>query len=126
MTRKQAPSVETVVLSCVAGILVVLNVTTFGFGQPWLVGTTIALTFLAGLGISPLTGVSFKAALHLPNGVSNVIAAALGALQLGLFTVPMSTGVHAVLAGVITLLAGLGFAPAVVPAVVTKAKRVGV
>jgi hypothetical protein len=118
------PTLATLGLSLLAGVLVVLNVTAFGFGQPWLIGTTLALTFLAALGISPLTGASFKAALHLSNGISNAIAAALVALQLGLSTVTMSTGVHAILAGCITLLAGLGFAPAVLPTPVPVARKV--
>ena len=116
MLKLKLPAPITVALSAIAGALVTLNVTTFHLGQPWVTGITVAITALAAFGISPLTGPALIAALHLPQKIVNIIAAGLMATQLALQTVTMSTTAHAIVAGVITLLAGLGFAPSVDPA----------
>jgi len=54
----------TTLLSLVAGVLAVLNQTSFDLVQPWKTALTVALVFLTGLGISPLTGPAFRNAFE--------------------------------------------------------------
>ena len=117
------PTQLTVILSAVAGVLVALNTASFGFAASWTTAITIGLTILAAWGISPLTGVAFRAILHLSNGVSVAIAAALGALQVIFLNVSISPTWHGIIAGVLAFAAGLGFAPSLNLAVVPSARR---
>ena len=110
------PSWASTVLSLIAGALAVLNQVTFGFGSPWQPYVTVALVFLAGLGISPLVGAQFRAALHLSHAASLVIAAVLAAVTLALTTLHVSAGLQGILGGVLTFLVGIGFAPGAVVA----------
>lgn len=109
--KLNTPTLQTIVLSVAFAILSVLNSTTLHLGAPWTTYITVALVFIAGLGISPLTGAAFRSILHLSNGASNLIAAATAAATLAATTIDTSSPVHAVIVGVLTLLAGLGFAP---------------
>ena len=117
------PTQLTVILSAVAGVLVALNTASFGFAASWTTAITIGLTILAAWGISPLTGVAFRAILHLSNGVSVAIAAVLGALQVIFLNVSISPTWHGIIAGVLAFAAGLGFAPSLNLAVVPSARR---
>ena len=108
--KVSVPTAASVVAALVAGVLAVLNQTVFNFGSEWYNYINIALVFLAGLGITPLTGKAFRAALHLPPWVLTVITAALAALQVALTSVGMPNSWHAVIVAAITVLAGLGFA----------------
>ncbi len=109
------PTWATTALSLVAGALTVLNQTTFDLGSPWKVGLSVALVYLTGLGISPLVGNAFRNALGLSHGASVAISAVLSAAVLIITSVHMSTGLHAALVGIITVLAGVGFGPALAP-----------
>lgn len=103
------PTWATTALALLAGLASVLNQTTFGFIQPWKSALTVGLVLVAGLGIGPLTGQAFRAALHLSQNVNTLIAAVLAAATVATTTLSLSTPLHAVLAGVLTVLAGLGF-----------------
>jgi hypothetical protein len=111
------PSWATVTLGAIAGILAVLNETVFSAGATWGAYITIALIFLAGLGISPLVGPAFRSALHLSAAVSILISSGLAALALALTTIHMSSALHAILGAALAFASALGFAPAVTPAV---------
>ena len=115
MFNLKLPSSLTVILSLVAGAVVAFvgsNIITL---EPaWAQGIQIGLTILAAWGISPLTGASFRAILHLSNGVAVAIAGVLGALQVVFLQVGMSPGLHGVVAGVLAFAGGLGFAPSII------------
>ena len=117
------PTQLTVLLSAVAGVLVAFNTASFGFASTWTTAITIGLTILAAWGISPLTGVAFRAILHLSNGVSVAIAGVLGALQVVLLQVSIDMTLRGILTGVIAFAAGLGFAPSLNLVVVPPASR---
>lgn len=104
------PAVATLILSLIAGVLSVLNQTTFGFPAPWGTSLTIALLFLSSIGISPLTGANFRNALHLPASVIMVVSAAIAAGGTAALNISDST-TRAVVIGILTVLAGLGFGP---------------
>lgn len=106
------PTAVTVGLALLAGLITVLNTTTFGFVAPWKAVLTVALVFIAGLGIGPLTGAGFRNALHIPQNLNVIISAAIAAATIGSTTIGMSTAAHAIVAGVLTVLAGLGFGTA--------------
>jgi hypothetical protein len=112
--KLQLPSWATTVGGLFTGVLAVLNQTTFSFSAPWQVYITIALFFLSGIGISPLVGPAFRAALHITTKVSLVISSALGAAALAATTLSISSGAKGVILGVLTFLAALGFAPTAV------------
>lgn len=108
---KPLPAVTyaTLVASLIAGVLAVLNQTTFVLQNPWHEIVTYGLIFLAGFGITPLIGSAFQNAIHLPHVVTAGITSALVVLQGILSTVSLNGSVHAIIAGVIVVLAGLGF-----------------
>ena len=111
------PSWATTLLACLAGLIQILNATTFGFISPWRAALTVALVFIAALGIGPLTGAQFRNALHISQSANTVIGAVLAAATVASTTLAMSTAAHAIIAGALTVLAGLGFGtiPTVVP-----------
>jgi hypothetical protein len=104
------PTWFTTGLSLLAGALSVLNQTTFGFPAPWGTSLTIALLFLSGLGISPLVGARFQNALHLSPRLSLAISTALAAAGAAALTIDDKTA-RAIVVGILTFLAGLGFGP---------------
>lgn len=109
------PSAATVFLSLAAGLLVVLSTANvFGFSTPVKEGVSIVLVFLSAEGISPLTGVSFRSALHLSPVVSNLIGGVLAAATVAQTQLTgISTGAHAIIQLVLVVTAGLGFAPTI-------------
>lgn len=108
------PSAATVVLSLIAGFLVVLSSTSLGFSEPVKQGVLLVLIFLSAEGISPLTGASFRSALHLPPIVSNTIGALLAVLAVASTQLSgLSSAAHAVIEAVLVITAGLGFAPTI-------------
>lgn len=117
------PTVAAVVLSLVAGGLQVINEVVLEASPQWHSYIAIILVFLAGIGISPLVGSAFRAALHLPPWAGYLISAALAAAVLALSTVGMSNAAHAVIAAVVTIFAALGFAPSSLPVAAPEAAR---
>ncbi len=115
------PSKASLVLSVLAGVLAVLNAVVFHVGSDWSAWINAALVFLAGIGISPLVGPAFRAALHLSPVVSLFLSAGISALTVGLSTLHMSSALHAVIAAALAFLAGLGFGPATAEPFVTPA-----
>lgn len=108
------PTGLTVALSAASGVIVAFVASNIIIVQePWAAGIKIGLTILGAWGISPLTGVAFRAILHLSNGVCTGIAAGLTALQLIFIQAHLTAGLHGVFAGLIAFAAGLGFAPAI-------------
>lgn len=105
------PSWASVTLGLIAGVGAVLNEVAFSFTAEWRSFISIGLIFLAGLGIAPLVGPAFRAALHLSQTASLFISSALGALALAVHTLNVSEGVRGVLQGVLTFAAAVGFAP---------------
>ena len=118
----QLPSQLTFILSIIAGVIVAFVASNIITLEPaWSQGIQIGLTILAAWGISPLTGTSFRAVLHLSNGLAVFIAGTLTALQIVFLQVNISAGLHGVIAGVLAFAGGLGFAPSI--ALATKAGR---
>ncbi len=113
--RLNIPTAIALALSLVAGVLAVLNVTTLQFSQPWHQDITVALVFLAAIGISPLIGPAFRNALHLTPSASVMITAVLMAASAAITTLNLSTDVKGAIVGVLTFLAGVGFGPTAVP-----------
>ncbi len=112
------PTAATLILSAAAGVVIAFVGSHIIVLEPqWVHGVEVGVTILALFGISPLTGASFRAILHLSNAVATLIAAALGVLVILLAEVHMSLALHGILAGVVVFAAGLGFAPAVLPAI---------
>jgi hypothetical protein len=110
--RTQIPSKLTIVLSGIAGILTAFVAAhIIELPAEWSQAVQLALTFTAGLGISPLTGSSFRSVLHLGNGAANAIAAVLAAAQVVVVQAAIGSALHGILAGIIAFAAGLGFAP---------------
>lgn len=115
---KAAPSVTVglpapvvVVLALLAGGLQVVNVAVLNLSTALHAGIGIIIVFVVGLGVSPLVGDAFRNALHLPAWAFTLIAALLSAATLAVTVLPMSTSLHTIILTVITVLAGLGFAP---------------
>lgn len=106
------PSTLTVILSAIAGVIVAFVASNIIVLEPeWAHGVEIGGTIIALFGISPLTGSSFVAILHLSQQVTAFIATVLAALVVILGQVHMSAGLHGILAGILAFAAGLGFAP---------------
>lgn len=104
-----APSIATLVLGLIAGVLTVLVHNTFGIAAPWTNYAAITLVFLSALGISPLVGSAFKNALHLPPAASLIITAALTAAAVGATQISLSPDTVGIVQGVIAFLSALGF-----------------
>lgn len=103
------PSVATTVAALVLGVLTVLNTTTFQPGPPWQTGINIALLAGAAFGVAPLLGKAWASALNLTVAQTSLVTGVLSFLQLWQQSEPLSTTLHAVIVGVITVAAGLGF-----------------
>lgn len=114
------PTWATTILACLAGLLSVLNQTTFDFVAPWRSVFAVALVFIAGLGIGPLTGSAFRTALHIPQNVNVLISAAIAAASIAVTTISMGTAAHAILLAALTILAGLGFGTLPTPAQIRR------
>ena len=120
------PTIAVVVLGLLLGAASVVNEVVLKASSQWHAYILILLVLGAGVGVSPLIGPAFRAALHLPVWAGYVVGAVMAAALLALSTVTMSSLAHAVIAAVLTVLSALGFAPStvpVVPAVVPVAKR---
>jgi hypothetical protein len=117
------PTIAAVVLGLIAGALQVINEVVLEASSQWHAYITVLLVFASGVGISPLVGAAFRAALHLPPWAAYIISAAMAAAVLALSTVAMGSLAHAIIAAALTVLAALGFAPGpiAVPPVLKKA-----
>ena len=109
------PSLAAVILGLIGGIAQVLNYSVIPASSQLHAGIAVGLYFLIAAGIPPLTGDSFKAALHLPAWASMVVNALLGAGVLALGSIHMTAALHEILAAVITVLSALGFNASVLP-----------
>jgi hypothetical protein len=107
------PTWATTLLGLLAGALAILNEVAFGFDAEWRGYLSIVLIFLSGVGISPLVGPAFRAALHLSTTASMFITSALAALALAVHSVNISEGWRGVIQGVLAFAAAVGFAPTV-------------
>jgi len=106
------PTGVTVALSAAFGVVVAFVGSGIIVLEPeWQHYVEVGGTVLALFGISPVTGASFRALLHLSQTASAFIAAGLGALVVVIAQIHMSAGLHGVLAGLVVFAAGLGFAP---------------
>ena len=110
--KVHTPSAWTTLGGLVAGVLSVLNQEFVRSSSAWHSAITVALVFLSGIGISPLVGAKFRAALHLTTRVSVVIASGLAAATVAVTTIRMDGTVKTIIAGVLVFAAALGFAPA--------------
>jgi predicted membrane protein len=99
-------------LACIAGALEVVNEIALPIGPQWHAYITVGLTFVAGLGISPLVGIAFRNALHLPQSVSVAISSVLAAITLALTQLAVPSGWKSVIGFVLMFLSGVGFGPA--------------
>ncbi len=106
------PSRVTVLLGLLAGVLAYLNESAFGFSPEWRGYISFGLILLSGLGITPLVGPAFRAALHLSTSASAAISTALATLALVVHSIALPLDVRGVLQAVLTFAAAVGFAPA--------------
>lgn len=107
------PHVVALILGLLAGGLQALIVGgILPLPESWKELAVVLLVFLAGIGINPLVGHNFYAALKLPPGVANAISAILAAAATAVTTIQglPHTG-QAIILGVLTLAATLGFQP---------------
>lgn len=118
-------------LSIVAAVLTVLNITTFGFEQPWKSLITYGLPAIAAFGIAPITSAKLDTLLHLSAkavvGLSSLVGVAIAAVQS--FGWPQTT--TGIVTGVLTLIGGVLFgtavitpAPAPTPTPAAKGRRI--
>lgn len=112
MIKFRIPSSIATIVALAAGVIAVLNQTTFGFVQPWKTGLTVALALVAGLGISPDKGTAFRNALHLGPKVLIFITTGMTALTLAVSTLSMDGTTKGLIMGILTMLTGLGFGQA--------------
>lgn len=106
-------------LSIVAAVLMTLNITTFGFAQPWHSLILYGLPAIAAFGIAPITSTKLDTLLHLSSkevvGLSTLLGIAVAAVQ----TFGWATNTVGVVTGVLTLIGGVLFGtiiPVPVPA----------
>lgn len=105
------------VLTIVATILAVINQATLALGPSLSTYITVGLLFLASVGIPPVLGPAFQSFLAkiLPvawlQTVHTLVALAIAGATLGVTNNVGSPGVRALVAGVATMLVGLGFGP---------------
>lgn len=112
MTRLGIPTWATVALSILAGVLSLLNLTTFGFGAPWQNLVAVGLAALAALGIAPLTGPGLQTALHISHALALSLASLVATAVIAVTTLSIDQTLKGVIAGILTLLAGVLFGPA--------------
>jgi hypothetical protein len=119
MKVSKLPPQVRIILVLAASVLMVANQLWFSAGSRWGGYITVALTFLAGIGVHALKQDQFQELLKklIPaawlTSVHTTIAAAVAAGTLALTSNHWSKGVHALLAGVVALLVGLGFGPGI-------------
>lgn len=101
-------------LAIVAAVLTTLNITTFGFVQPWHSLITYGLPAVAAFGIAPITSAKLDTLLHLTSkmvvGLSSLVGIGIAAVQT--FGWPANT--VGVITGVLTLLGGVLFGTAAI------------
>ena len=115
------PTAAAGVLALVGGILQVVNYSVVSAGSQLHSAIAVIILFLISLGITPLVGVKFRAALHLPSGVSYVVTAVVSAGGLALLTISMPKTTHEIIAAALTVLAALGFSASAEPVPVPPA-----
>lgn len=116
------PTLAAVILACVGGVAQVINYSVVDASTQLHAAIAVGLLFLTGIGIPPITGSAFRAALHLPAWASYVISAAISAAMLALTTMHMAAGAHEAIAASLNVLSALGFSPAVEPVPVVTHK----
>lgn len=124
MARLRIPSGAAIALSVIAGVLSLLNVTTFGFAAPWQNLVTIGLTALAGIGIAPLTGAKLLNALHVSHALALSLASIFATASVAVTTLSIDQTAKGIIIGVLTLLAGVLFGPSDGPAPAAPAPAV--
>lgn len=101
-------------LSIVAAVLTVLNITTFGFQQPWHSLITYGLPAIAAFGIAPITSAKLDTLLHLSSkmvvGLTALVGIGIAAVQT--FGWPQTT--TGIVTGVLTLIGGVLFGTGVI------------
>ena len=110
-------------LSIVAAVLTTLNLTTFGFEQPWKSLITYGLPAIAAFAIAPITSAKLDTLLHLSSKMVTGLAALDGTAIAAVQTFGWPSTTTGVVTGVLTLIGGVLFgtatitpAPAPVPA----------
>jgi hypothetical protein len=106
------PSVVTLILGLVGGVLAYLNQASFAFQPPWNQVITFGLYALAVIGISPLVHGAFRSALHVSVTTATSITTLAALLAAGITTFSMGADAKGVLEGILAFLAFVGFAPA--------------
>lgn len=109
------PTLAALILGLIGGVAQVINYSVIDAGTQLHAIIAVALYFLISVGIPPLTGSAFRAALHLPAWASYIVGGLLGCAVLALSTITMSATLHEVLAAVITVGSALGFSASVEP-----------
>lgn len=114
LALRQWPTRYAVIASLVCGAITVLNQTTFGLPSIWKTSLTWALGLFAFLGIGPIVGPKFRAALHLPAKVATAISVVL-MIAMVVTQQDASMPYRAIIIGFIQVAGGLGFDPAYIP-----------
>lgn len=114
-------------LAIVAAALTTLNITTFGFEQPWHSLITYGLPAIAAFGIAPITSEKLDTLLHLSSkaviGLSSLVGIGIAVVQTFGWpanTVGVITGILTLLGGVLFGTAAVTVTPAPAPATVRK------
>jgi len=113
VTLIKLPTWATWVLALLAGVIELLNVTTFGFAPVYQNLVTIAGSFLAALGISPLTHDAIQNMLHLTHTAALSLATAFATASAFVTQLSgVSQTTKGIIIGVLALVAGVLFGPA--------------
>lgn len=107
------PHIAAVILACAAGAAQVLNETLIGVTGMWHAYIGLGLVIAAYLGVKPLVGAGFRAAVHAPAWVAQTLTAIVGVATIVVGQLTGAPGwVQPTLAAAVTVLVALGFGPA--------------
>lgn len=120
MTLFKLPTWATIALSVLAGVLQLLNLTTFGFAPVWQEFVTIGVTALAAIGIAPLTGPALQNVLHITHAAALALASIFTTASVAVTQINgLGSTAQGIIVGVLALIAGVLFGavgPTVTPA----------
>lgn len=106
------PVIVGTILSLLGGGIVVAAQVIPGVSTQVQSGVTVGMVFFLGIGITPLVGHQFYAALQLPPWAANLASAVMAAVTLASTTIHMPGLAHKIVAAFLAVATGLGFEPA--------------
>jgi hypothetical protein len=110
VTRFKVPTWFSIALSVLAGVLQLLNLTTFGFAPTWQELVTVGVSALAAVGIAPLTGPALQTVLHISHAASLSLASLFATASVAVTTVSgLDQTAKGLIVGVLALIGGVLF-----------------